>query len=88
MYFQEYVPPPLHVTVEQIIWLLRSHRTLKSQVPAEHCSFVRGSPEVPSWWRFDKMWTLVAEMKCEIEEPSTEAARHPDGIEHFSGTSY
>lgn len=88
MYFQECVPPSFCVTVGQIIWLHRSHRTLKSQVPAEHCSFVQGSPEGPSWWRFDKMWTLVAEMKCEIEEPSTEAARRPDGIEQFSSTSY
>lgn len=64
------------VTVGRTIWLQHSHWALKSQVPTERCSFVQGSPEVPSWWRFDKMWTLAAEMKCEIEEPSNEAARH------------
>ena len=56
----------------------RIHRTLISHVCTEIMALSRGSPAGQSWWPFDKMWTLVAEMKCEIEEPSTEAAKHPD----------
>jgi hypothetical protein len=72
--------------MRQLIWWHHSHWTLKSPVPTEYPSFVHGSPAVHSWWRFDKIWTLVAEMKCEIEEPSTEAARHPDWIKKFHCT--
>lgn len=70
--------PLLIWTWRQLICPSLSHRTLKSQVCTEIVALSRGSPAGQSWWQFDKTWTLVAEMKCEIEEPSTEAARHPN----------